>query len=174
MFYNHLYDYLNRSKLLFSKPSGFRLLHSVVTCLLNCKSDWYLNTDKGHYTTMIFIYLKKTYDSVLKKLEKYGDIGHENTWFASCLCHSVQFRRVNGVSSGLDNIHFGVPKGSFLGHLLPLIYMYGLLIALQSSQVTRYADDTTLSPSFKSIGNLSENLNRDLCNLKQWLQENKL
>ena len=37
-----------------------------------------------------------------------------------------------------------------------------------------YADDTTLSHSSKSNVDLSENLNRDLYNLKQWLQGNKL
>ena len=36
-----------------------------------------------------------------------------------------------------------------------------------------YADDTTLSHPSKSIVDLSENLNRDLYNLKQWLQGNK-
>ena len=37
-----------------------------------------------------------------------------------------------------------------------------------------YADNTILSQSFKNIADLSENLNRDLCNLNQWLQGNKL
>ena len=37
-----------------------------------------------------------------------------------------------------------------------------------------YADDTTLSHSSKNIVDLSENLNRKLRSLKQWLQVNKL
>ena len=37
-----------------------------------------------------------------------------------------------------------------------------------------YADDTTLSHSSINIFDLSVNLNRDLYNLKQWLQGNKL
>ena len=37
-----------------------------------------------------------------------------------------------------------------------------------------YADDTTLSHSSKNIFDLSVNLNRDLYNLKQLLQGNKL
>ena len=45
---------------------------------------------------------------------------------------------------------------------------------LQNSQFTMYADDTTLSHSSKNIVDLSERLNRDLNNLKQWLQGNKL
>ena len=119
LIYNQLYDYLDRNKLLFSKQSGFRSLHSVVTCLLKCTNDWYLDMDKGQYTAMIFVDLKKAFDSVnheilLKKLEKYGVIGSENAWFASYLCNRRQFCRVNGVSSGLDDIKCGVPQGSCL------------------------------------------------------------
>ena len=64
MIYNQLYDYLDRNKLLFSKQSGFRSLHSVVTCLLKCTNDWYLDMDKGQYTAMIFVDLKKAFDTV--------------------------------------------------------------------------------------------------------------
>ena len=123
--------------------------------------------------------LKKAFDTVnreilLKKLEKYGVIGSENAWFASYLCNRRQFCRVNGVSSGLDDINCGVPQGSCLGPLLFMIYINDLPFSLQSCQVTMYADDTTLSHSSKNITDLNENLNRDLCNLKQWLQGNKL
>ena len=179
LIYNQLYDYLDRNKLLFSKQSGFKSLHSVVTCLLKCTNDWYLDIDKGQYTVMIFVDLKKAFDTVnheilLKKLEKYGVIGSENAWFASYLCNRRQFCRVNGVSSRLDDINCGVPQGSCLGPLLFMIYINDLPFSLQCCQVTMYADDTTLSHSSKNITDLNENLNRDLCNLKQWLQGNKL
>ena len=135
--------------------------------------------DKGQYTAMIFVDLKKAFDTVnheilLKKLEKYGVTGSENAWFASYLCNRRQLCRVNGVSSGLDDINCGVPQGSCLGPLLFMIYINDLPFSLQSCQVTMYADDTTLSHSSKNITDLNENLNRDLCNLKQWLQGNKL
>ena len=73
-----------------------------------------------------------------------------------------------------EYINFRVPQGSCLGHVLFLIYINDLLPSLQSSQVTMYGDDTILSHSFRSIVDLSENLNRDLGYLKQWLQGNKL
>ena len=65
------------NKLLFSKQSEFRTLHSAATCLFKCTSDWYLNMDKGQYTAMVFVDLKKAFDTVnheilLKKLKKYG------------------------------------------------------------------------------------------------------
>ena len=84
-------------------------------------------------------------------MKKYGVIGSENAWFASTLCKRMQFCRVNGVSSGHDTINSGVPQGSCPGPLLFLININDLPLSLQNSQVTVYADDTTLSRSSKNI-----------------------
>ena len=80
---------------------------------------------------------------------------------------------MNGVPSGLDDINCGVSQGSCLGPLLFLIYTNDLPFSLQICQFIMYADDTTLSHTSKNIVDLSENLNRDLYNLKQWLQGDK-
>lgn len=37
--FNQFYDYLDANKLLSSRQSGFRSLHSVATCLLKCTDD---------------------------------------------------------------------------------------------------------------------------------------
>ena len=96
-----MYDYLDKSKHLFANQSGFRALHSVVTCLLNSTDDWYVNMDNGKYTAMIFIDLKKAFDTVdhdilLAKLRKYGIENVELTWFTSYLTNRKQFCKVNG------------------------------------------------------------------------------
>ena len=57
--HNQLYHYLDKNNHLFSNQSGFRALHSVVTCLLNSTDDWYVNMDNGKYTANIFIDLKR-------------------------------------------------------------------------------------------------------------------
>ena len=69
--------------------------------------------------------------------------GSENAWFASYLSNRMQFCRVNGVSSGLDEMNCGVPQGFCLGPLLFLIYINDLPFSLQSSKLTMYAEDTT-------------------------------
>ena len=40
-----------------------------------------------------------------------NNVGSEHRWFASYICNRMQFCRVNSVSSGLDDIHFGVLWG---------------------------------------------------------------
>ena len=56
--------YLDKNKLIYYKQSGFRSLHSAVTCLLKSTNDWYVNMDKGRFTATVFIDLKKAFDTV--------------------------------------------------------------------------------------------------------------
>ena len=68
-----------------SHQSGFRSLHSVVTCLLKGTSDWYIDIDNERYTAMIFIDLKKAFDTVdhqilLDKMQFYGITGRAHKW----------------------------------------------------------------------------------------------
>ena len=176
---NQLYDYLDRNKHLFSNQSGFRALHSVVTCLLNNTDDWYVNMDDGRYTANIFINLKEAFDTVdhdilLAKLKKYGVENLELAWFTSDLTYRKQFYKVNGTCSKTKDIHCGVPQGSCLGPLLFLIYINDLPFALKKGNVTMYADDTSISYSSSSLVDIEQTLNSELNDLKLWMQGNKL
>ena len=66
-----------------SHQSGVRSLHSVVTCLLKGTSGWYIVIDTGRYTEIIFIDLKKAFDTVdhqilLDKMQFYGITGNSH------------------------------------------------------------------------------------------------
>ena len=54
------------------------------------------------------------------------------------------------------------------------IYINDLPLALKNSEVTMYADDTSISYSSKNVDELNETLNSDLDSLKQWLEGNEL
>ena len=62
--FDQMYSYLIDNKLLYSKQLDFRSMYSVLTCLLKCTNDWYLNLDKGHFTSVAFIDLKKAFNTV--------------------------------------------------------------------------------------------------------------
>ena len=179
LIFNQFYEYLDANKSLYEHQSGFRLLHSVATALMASTNDWYLNIDNRKYTGLIFIDLKKAFDTVdheilLEKLKMYGVTDLEHDWFTSYLDNRKQFCRINGSSSDVKGINCGVPQGSCLGPLLFLIYINDLPFSLQKSHVSMYADDTTISLSSKSIGDLQNDLNLDLLKLQDWLHANKL
>ena len=121
--YDQMYSYLNDNKLLYSKQSGFSSMHSVLSCLLKCTNDWYLSLDKGNFTSVTFIDLKKAFDTVnheilLKKIYLYGIKDKEFYWFRSYLSHRKQGCKVGGYISTYEDITCGVSQGSCLGPLL--------------------------------------------------------
>ena len=88
LIYDQLYRYLDKHKYLASHHSGFRSLHLVETCLLKGTSDWFFDIDRGKYTAMIFIDLKKAFDTVdhqilIDKMQFYGITGLAHKWSSS-------------------------------------------------------------------------------------------
>ena len=177
--FNQLYLYMKENGLFTSDQSGFLRLHSTLTCLLKMSDDWYNGLDLGKLVGLVFIDLKKAFDTVdheilCKKLQLYGAQQRELSWFRSYLSNRKQFCRVNGVDSDVGEIEVGVPQGSCLGPLLFLIYINDLSEAVQSSSVTMYADDTSLCHQSRDLTQLNEAINSDLSKLETWLQGNKL
>ena len=143
--------------MIFSDQSGFQALHSVLTSLLKCTNEWYLNVDKSKYMAVVYIDLKKAFDTVdhdipLRKLNFCGLKGKELNWFRSYLTNRRQCCKVNGRISATDSITCGVPRGNCLGPLLFLVYINDLPSCLKNSLVSMYADDTFIYFQFVLSG----------------------
>ena len=177
--FDQLYQHMEENHLFSPDQSGFLRLHSTLTCLLKNTEDWYNGLDLGQLVGLVFIDLKKAFDTVdheilCKKLQVYGVQHRELSWFRSYLTCRKQFCRVNGVASDIEDIEVGVPQGSCLGPLLFLIYINDLPQAVQGSTVSMYADDTSLCHQSNDITQLNKAINNDLRHLDTWLQGNKL
>ena len=140
---------MNENNMFSSDQSGFRRLHSTLTCLLKNTDDWYIRLDLGKLVGLLFIDLKKAFDTVnhditCQKLNYYSIQQREILRFQSYLSNWQQFCRVNGIDSEINSINIGIPQGSCLGPLLFIIYINDPLQAVLNSNVFLYADNTSM------------------------------
>ena len=110
-------DYLEEHTLLTIAQSGLRRLHSNVTSLLNVINRWLNNIDKGLVTGVVFIDLRKAFDTVdtyilLAKLKECEVIGIEHQWFWSYLAGRSQSVSMDDHLSDHLPVNIGVPQGS--------------------------------------------------------------
>ena len=64
LIFDQLYTYVNENNFLYTYQSGFRPLHSTLTALLDITNEWCFNIDKGMVNGVVFLDLKKAFDTV--------------------------------------------------------------------------------------------------------------
>ena len=167
------------AKLYYPKKNDSILPHSTLTALIDITDNWYLNIDDGLTNAILFIDLKKAFDTIdheilLSKLELYGFKGVSLNLFRDYLSDRTQVTVINNINSETSFISCGVPQGSILGPLLFLLYINDLPNCNLLSDVRMYADDTNLTFASKDPNELFSSLTHDLGNVKQWLDYNRL
>ena len=101
--------------------------------LLEATDSWALNIDHGFVNAVVFLDLKKAFDTVdhdilLCKLQYYGIRRSSLKWFASYLDNCCD---INCCKSTLKLLSCGSPQGTILGPLLFLLYINDLPNCLQ-------------------------------------------
>ena len=177
--HGQVYEYLEANNILSEAQFGFRKRHSTVNCILNLLNDVYLNMDNGLYTGVVFLDLKKAFDTVnhevlISKLKMYGFDDNACSWFTNYLGDRVQYAKVNNKISDSRITLCGVPQGSILGPLLFIIYINDLSKYITDCRLNLYADDTALYNSNKSYIDLMLSLRIEMSTLSQWMLANKL
>ena len=179
LMYNRLENFLNTSDIIYKFQFGFRKRYSTTHALLSIVEEIRNSLDNRMFSCGVFIDLEKAFDTVnhkilLSKLDHYGIRGVANEWFSSYLSNRTQSVCVNGVSSSPLPITCGVPQGSILGPLLFLLYINDMNLAVESSKIFHFADDTNLLCSSRNLKTLKQNMNKDLKLLYDWLCANRL
>ena len=90
-------------------------------------------------------------------------------WFRSYLTGHTEVVSVFGVLSSPLNHSVGVPQGSILGPLLFSIYINDLPLLLKDTEVTLYADHTTIWSNGTNCTGIKNTRNDSLDNLGQQL-----
>ena len=154
-------------------------MHSTLTALLEATNDWYSNIDNGLLNGVLFLDLKKAFDTVnhyilLEKLKLYGVDTPSLSRSTFHLLNRKQLTYVSGSLSKEQLITCGVLQGSVLGPLLFLTYINDLKACSLPSYARMYADDTCLTASAIDLEMLQFTLNHDLEVIRSWLHANKL
>jgi integrase len=116
---DQLREFLNENNIS-KQQSGFRKLYSTETSLLQITDKWLMNIDKGLINSVLFLDLKKAFDTVnhqiiLSKLEVYGIRNQALNLLKSYLDNRMQICVVEGIKSEPKKVICGVPQGSNLG-----------------------------------------------------------
>ncbi len=125
--------------------------------MLEATSDWSMNIDNGLINGVVFIDLKKAFDTIdhqimLQKLRNYGIDQMSLTWFESYLSNRIQKCRVNDQLSNSAPVTCGVPQGSNLGPIHFLIYINDLPNCLNHAIPRMFADDMSINYSVNTTG----------------------
>ena len=139
----------------------------------------YENLDNNNHVMGIFLDLQKAFDSVShsilpEKVYAYGIRGPAHKWLKNYLDNRTQYVTMNGYSSTISTITYGVPQGSILGPLLFLLYINDISNVIPELKVKLFADDTNIFLFNKSIVSLFVDASKALEKLNNWFSANKL
>ena len=155
---------------------AYRTHHSCEDLLSIVINDWQRGLDLGQLTGVLFIDVRKAFDSVdhqllIQCLFDCGVCGKALAWFASYLEDRQQQVVVGTASSDFSPCQQGVPQGSMLGPYLFALYLKDLPSILKDSRVSvrLYADDICLYVRDKSVDVVVNELQNALSVVKDWL-----
>lgn len=174
-----LTNFLEKQNLIFDNQYGFRKSRDTEVATMDVITNIQLNLDNDQKCGILSLDLCKAFDTVnhdilLIKLFNMGIRGKIYRWFESYIQNRKQCVKIGSNVSSYKTITCGVPQGSILGPTLFLIYINSISKLKLYGQIKLFADDTTIIYCGKNITNIKLNIQKDLQNIFEWLESNKL
>ena len=114
------------------------------------------------------------YDKLFKKKECIEFDKRTLDWFKSYLSDREQCVDVNGTLSDWQTVKLVVPQGLILGPILFLIYIIDINQCDASADFKKFADDTTILTTGRTLEDAAKNMNLVLVKVNIWFKQNKL
>ena len=114
------------------------------------------------------------HDLLIAKLHAYGFSREALLLVNSYLENRQQRVKINGSFSNHKHVQLGVPQGSVLGPLLSNIYINGLLLSIQETDICNYADDASTYTCDIRLENVVSMLEYDSKIIIEWFGNNSM
>ena len=165
-----LMNHMTKNKLLASSQSAYIKNHSTENALLYLVDNCMSNINNGEINLLCRINLLKEFDVLnhnilLRKLFQYNISFYELQRFESYLSNRTQFVRIDKNTSNSKSIDIGGPQGIVLGPILFLIYINDLEKNIHNGKIVKYADDTNLISSGKTLDEVQHVIMSTSCTL---------
>ena len=164
----------------FSKHlTGFRKNHSTQNVLLIMIEKWKAILNKKLKVGAPFMDLSKVFDTLhhcllLPKLSAYGFDNNSLSFVRSYLTNIFQRCKIENHFSYWREITTCVIQRSVLGPLAFNIFINGIFLFVENSNVYNYADDNTLLAFGKTFDRFTRKLQNDFLILDEWFFNNFL
>ena len=140
---------------------GYRRGYSTEQCLIVMLEKWKKALDEKQCAGAILTDLSKAFDCLnhdilFAKLDAYGFDKTALNFIYNSSKKRKQRTKVNGSYSSWQELKFGIPQGSILGHLLFNIFINDMFYFIKDTNIANYADNSTL---YTVEGNIDDLLN---------------
>ena len=172
-------EFVDQNSILSPNQFGFRKGLSTESAIIQFIDNVHKGLNKRHHTVAVFMDLSKAFDVLshnilFKKLEHYGFRGKFLDLLMSFISNRKYFVSANGFISDTKTVNIGVPQGSTLGPLLFLLYINNMCNSSSILNFTQFADDTTMTHSGPNLEVLTNEIEKELEKVLDWLLANKL